>query len=531
MLISEEKLKYLLDTAKERKDEIKPIYNRVLNLVDPFVNIKDEGKKTLETQRKIDSTVVDAIDALVSFIMSSILTRSGKWADIMIDESRLLEQEGEQISGEIEEAKKVIDDDTDKVFRYIQSSNYYTEIAKSVNSFVKTGTGVYFTRATGSTSKPFIYSYVGLDNLYILEDSFSNPNIVFKLHPEVNAEYLFDIFGRDITLPSELSEEDFKKNINVYECVIPTYDEVTTLTKYNYIVVTEDLKNIIVERELEYNPFVVFRWDILEGNPWGKSIVLQNVDLLEELETYKELFKKQAKRIASPPATFFGNQELFNNLSLEEGKINFGGDPMMEGSQGQMQIMNGGQNLMPLDKLIDTARSQFRSSLMVDNLVMNVEQGKGTTATYVSYMQEMFRKRFANTYELINSELLEPTFMNPFIIMMEYDMLNVSKDIIPFTTLTYTNQLSKATDMGDVNNLVNYTSVMANINQAGQMGVILDIPKTTAYITNKMDIPKDLVPSEEDLQQIQDAKMKQAQQMQEMAQQMGGVQSEGQGEI
>ena len=65
------KVKYLFNKAKEEKEKIKPIYNDILELTDPFSRIKDEGKMTLETMRdNVDSEVLSSIDALCSYIMS-----------------------------------------------------------------------------------------------------------------------------------------------------------------------------------------------------------------------------------------------------------------------------------------------------------------------------------------------------------------------------------------------------------------------------------------------------------------------------
>lgn len=324
MLVNETTLKYYLDAAKTEKDDIKSIYNEVLELTDPFAKIDDAGKQKIGEMRDVDSTVVDAIDAYRSFIMSSILPRQGAWANIMIDEDRIIEEMGEGARSEIDEVKKLMDGEIKKTFSYIQSSNYYKEISKAVESFIKVGVGAFAIRETGSTAKPFMFNYVGLDNLYFLEDSLSRPTIIFKLHPEVNATYILDVFGSDAKLPGDVSEDDPSAVINLFEVVIPEYDEQTTLTNYNYMIVTEDLSGLIKEVQLPYSPIVVFRYDILEGNSWGKSTVIGLKNLLVELNSYKEIFATQARKIANPPAIFFGNIELFDMMSMEEATINYG---------------------------------------------------------------------------------------------------------------------------------------------------------------------------------------------------------------
>lgn len=520
-LIKKKKIEYYLNEAKIRKGDIRGIYNQILDLTDPFSRISDTGVIDFSSRREIDSSVTEAIDALKSFIMSSLFPRTGNWADIYIDEDKLIETAGEEIKPQLESIKKNKGADLDKVFKYLQSSNYYKEISRAVDSFIKVGTGCYCIRETGSTTKPFIFSYVGLDNLYILEDSLSRPNIVFKLHSDCNSEYLYDLFGKDITLPSTLDTNTLDSKIEVYEIVIPEYNEETTMTDYNYMVMTSDLGTLLKEEQLSYNPFVVFRWGSIEGNPWGKSIVTDSLGLLIELEEYKEIYKIQARRIGNPSAMFTGNRALFDSLTLGEGTITFAGDNFKEGQQGDLRYLSTGSNLMPLDKLIAESRLAFKRKLMVDSLIMNVEQGKNTTATYVQYMQEMFRKRFSDTYESINFELLSPTFLTPFTIMLKNRMLQLKPDIIPYANITYINELSKATDIGDVNGLLQYTQIISGLNQAQGAGVILDAPKANTWIATKMGINKELLPTEEELRTIQQMRMQQ--QQQQLQQQQGEV--------
>ncbi|MGL5056828.1 MAG: portal protein [Fusobacteriaceae bacterium] len=381
MAISKEIIKHFYDKAVEEKDAIKTIYNDVLELTDPFSKIDDSGKQTLGELRNIDSTVIDTIDAFRSFIMSSVLPRQGEWATIQIDEERILDELGEGAQKEIDEVKKVLNENSKKVFKYLQASNYYKEVSKAIESFIKVGTGAFSIRESGSTAKPFMFSYVGLDNLYFLEDALSRPNIIFKLHPEVNASYMKDYFGAQCKVPSDIAEDRPEQNIDVYEVVIPEYDEQTTLTKYHYMVMSADFTDMYLETELTYSPIIVVRYDVIEGNSWGKSTVLALKNLLLELNNYKDLYITQARRIANPAAGFAGNMELFDQLSLEEGTISFLGDPNREGIQGQLTQLGGNQQLMPLDKLITEHRQIFRQALMVDDIVgASMQDGKGTTA-------------------------------------------------------------------------------------------------------------------------------------------------------
>lgn len=512
------KLKYMFSKAEEDKNNIKTIYNSVLELTDTFATIKDEGKVELGAQRDVDSDVLSAIDTLVSYIMSSILTKGAQWADLEVDEMRVKDMFGENAQKVIEEVNSVLSKDVNRCFKFIQNSNYYEEISKAMMSFVKLGTGCYAIRETGNTGNPFTFEYVGLDNLYIMNDTFSRPNTVFKKHPEVNGEYLLDMFGEDIILPDGLSDSDYKATSDVFECVIPEYDENTTLTKYNYIVCDKSMTRKLLEKELAYNPFVVFRWSTEEGTAWGTSIVLKQKNLLEEMNEYKTIFKKQAVNIANPPKGFIGNMELFNSISMDDGALNYFGDPSTGMVPPSIQTIGGNSSLMPLDKLINECLVRFKGALMVSHLTMNVQDTKYNTAEAIQTLHEMFRQRFANTYELINSELIQPTFMSPFIIMLKSKSLSLTEDIVPYIGIKYVSELTKADNMSKVNKIVSYMDVAYKVQELNKGGVMINLSKALPEIQELMGINPELVPSESEILEYQEAQRQQLLQQQMMNQ-------------
>lgn len=529
-----DKIKYLYDQAVEQKDAIKSTYNAVLELTDSFAIIEDSGKQTISTARDVDGDVLDAIDNLNSFIMSSIFSRKGEWAGVEIDSMKIIEQEGETAGQKIiDETNRYLSQDISKVFSKIQASNYYSEISKAINDYIKVGTGCFAIRETGLTSKPFKFEYVGLDNLFILEDNFSHPSIVFKKHPEINPDYLKDVFGSDVKMPNGVKEEEYTSEFDVYECVIPDYDEEVGITNYAYFILDSSMTEVLLEKVLSYNPMVVARWNVVQGNAWGKSTVLEMKSTLDDIVSYKEIYKTQAKKIANPARGFVGNEDLFYGLSMDEGVLNYFGNPNQGGGEVSIQNIDGQSNLMPLNVIIQDERAKFKRALMSEQIGMNSSDGRYTSATAITIAHELFRQRFANTYELINSEIIEPAFMGPFIIMLNANVLNLQSNAIPFLAIEYKNELSKASNLEKVNRLASYTAVVNQIQQANQNGVALNMTKVIPFISKNMGIDEDLVPNESELEEIkaQQQEIAQQQAMQLQAQQQQAMQQQGVQEV
>lgn len=532
-MINLDKVRYLYDQAVEQKELIKPIYNEVFELTDPFAIIEDGGKQSISASRDVDGDVLDAIGSLNSFIMSSVFSRRGEWAGAEIDKIKLKEIIGEEEAQKsIDEANRYLSQDISRVFSQIQSSNYYSEISKAINSYIKVGTGCFAIRETGLASKPFKFEYVGLDNLFILEDNFSHPSIVFKKHPEVNPDYLKDVFGSTVKLPNGVAEGDFTNEFDIYECVLPDYNEEEGITIYNYFILDGSMSEILLEKELNYQPIVVARWDVIEGNSWGKSTVLEMKAILKDISLYKEIYKTQARKIARPARGFVGNEKLFYELNLDEGAVNYFGDDTQGLSSPTIQDIGGNVNLMPLNGDIQEERARFKRALMNDQIGLQGSDGRYTSATAITIAHELFRQRFANTYELINSEIIEPTFIAPFIIMLENGSLNLKPNVIPFLAIQYKNELSKTSNSEKVNALVNYTQVVNQLQEANKAGVALNISKVIPFISEKMEINKEFVPNESELEEIKIQQAQIAQQQAQMAQQqaqgIGGVVPNGQ---
>lgn len=297
MLINVEKVKQLYQQAQDYKTDIKEDYNATYELTDPFFKINDSGKREKNQKRKIDSTVLVSIRFLTNYIMTSLFSRSGTWAVLRTNPLAYKEftgTDGEVAEGTIQELNALMQRNSDTVYQFNETTNYYTETAKAIKDCFNVGTGVRKTVELASRTKPFTYEYVSLDNFYFLEDAFGKPTITFKVYTEKNLSQLNDMFGhiQGFKAPSDLTdEEDVKKTVNVIECVIPNYQESTSETEFYHCLYLENFEETLFERVIKRNPFRVFRWGTDSSNPWGVGISRENKDLLQDLEDYK---KKEA---------------------------------------------------------------------------------------------------------------------------------------------------------------------------------------------------------------------------------------------
>lgn len=524
--ITREKLEYYFDNAKNYKEDIRGLYNEVYEYTDVNFSIKDSGTVEKQSKRGVESVILKSQNFLCNFIMSSIFSKSGRWATVKVNQEafkKLSGVDGEAAEGLSNEINKVLENNSDTVYFTNDNTNYYTETSKALLDCIKVGTGIRKIIELKDNTKCFTYAYQNLDNIYILEDNLGKPNIIFKVYVEKNLNDINDLFGHlPITTPKGLNEDKLEEKINIIECVVGVFDEDTSTYKYYHGLFTEAFEEMLYEGELNYNPYTVFRWKINSSNPWGIGIGLENLDLFKELKDLKEKRKKHADKIVSPPLNFYGSTDLINKVSLKANAKNYGGSGI-GGDKYGVEPINIGTNLLPVEKDIEQVKQEIREVFMSQPLG-DVSDTKNRSATEMSLRHEMFRKEFSGTYELINTELLEPTFMNAYYIMDGKGLLNTTEDesYINISQIQYINELTRNAGSDEVINTINFYMTLSQVVPEAQRQFIFKIDELIDWASKKMRVPLDVLNNKEEIKQLI-AQQHQLEQMQQMAMIQEGI--------
>lgn len=501
--IKVEDIQFYFNQSKKAKDDVRPTYQEVLDLSSTLKQIKDDGTKDFQASRTIEITIVDAIESMQSFVMSSIFSRSGNWASAEIDAQELIDEGviNQSAGADVEDAIKT---GSEKTFKYIQQSNYYNEINKAMWDCIVLGTGAFKIVETGRVIDPFVFMYQSLDNLQIYEDSLSRANIVFKGHYQVNGTYIKDVFGADVTLPEGISEEDREATTTIFECVVPDYDETTGLTSYNVSVRTEDLQTVLKEETKEYNPWTVFRWGNIQNSPWGEGLGIKCLQTMKDLKGFKESRKTQVERIVNPVWDYIGEKSLYYHLSSKPGDFNYLGDPSLGKAISYQPSAYTAIPLAPIDQDIEMAKREIRDLFLVLPLG-DIQDTKYQTATTIQIRHDLFRQRFSSVYESINEELLKPTFLTPFKILVGLQKIKVDIATIDYTTVKYVNELTKSADLAMVNSIISFTQMIVQLQQNNPQGTAYKTTVLAKLIADKLGIPSEALYKEEEIQQLQSA--------------------------
>ena len=505
--LSTDKIKYFLDKAKEAKKGITEKYNEVLNYTNVSYLISEEKSESSDN-REIEEVVSESITTLVNFVMSNVFPRGLNWASLEINETLYNQASGDTKkvteTAKVESINAELEKMSETFFDFLNNSNFYTEVAKAVRDVVVLGTGVIKLIEQTDTQRPFLYKYQNLDGLYFLENMLGEPNVVFKSLFQMTKEDITELYGDSATIPSKAQEEN--KTVDLIECVIQSLEDKSI---FIFSVYDSNFETLVHEVELKYNPFVVFRWS-LEGNSiWGVGLGILALKLFKELQKFKELREKQSLMIVEPPLMATGDKGLINNIVLKPGYANYGGtgqnSPMGNGFNGlDIKPIITSQSLIPVDQDINTCKYEIKS-LFMSNPLGDLGESKNRSATEVQARMQLFRSRWSGAYELMQQELMKPTFLSPLRILIDRSILSLSfeESDLDFTVIQYENELSKASDIEDVQMLNTYGNSALNLaNVAQQVG--LNREKTVGYISKKLRVPLDIkLTEEENLEQSQ----------------------------
>ena len=499
--ITVEKLRYYYDKAQKAKDGVTEKYNEVLNYTDVSYQIS-EDKSDNKDSREVEEVISESITTIVNFIMSNVFPRGLRWASLEMNETLFKQAEGASaptsVQAKLNGLTKELENMTKVYFDYLNNSNFYTEVSKAVRDDVVLGTGVIKVIEQEDMQRPFIFKYQTLSGFYFLQNMFGEPDICFKKIFEVSETDIIELYGAKANIPEEAKEEN--KTVEIIESMVPNLEK-----KGNYFFIVYDSKfdTEILRIELDYKPFIVFRWELEGDNIWGTGLGVKGLRLFKDLEKFKALREEQSEKIVNPPLIGSGDKGLINNIVLKAGHLNYGGtlqnNVMDKGFNGlKIEPINTSQSLLPVDQDIANTKYEIKS-LFMSNPLGDLAEGKNRSATEVQARMQLFRSRWSGSYELTQHELMRLVFMAPIKILIAKKILSMEFEdgTLDFTTTKYENELSKTSDMEDVQMLNTFGNSALNIsNIAEQVG--LSREKTVKYIAEKLRVPEDLKLTDEE---------------------------------
>lgn len=516
-MMNYEQIKKRFDESVKRKSNWEVLYRDTLQYVAPerelFTGKTDGSKTKRDVINVCDSTAITALNKFVSNLQSSLVPPMKKWTRLV---------PGDGIPPELlDQVKMNLDLISGIMFSSIQNSNFDTQIAETFTDLA-VGTGAMLALKGDNEQTPLRFVSIPLHELYLEEGPYGRIDTVFRKHEmEVrNIKATWD----DATIPAALQRlidnEPSKKEYFI-ECTYPTKIKVkkpiqnpetgkTTLKTVDvdgfiYTVMYEPTKDIILRRQQESSPWIVFRWSVAPGEIYGRGPALFALPDIKSINKTKELILKRASVDAAGMWTV-----------EEDGVIN--PENIQMGPHAMIPVMKnpGGMSsptLAPLgipggfdisQMVINDLRTSINETMFADPLGPIDLPVK--TATEVAYRQQELAKRIGSAFGRLQYELITPLINRILFVLNEWQMLPTLGDKVSvdgrLVGVKHESPLAAAQDQESVMAIQQFVQFLSGVFGPQMAMVLIQPDKVIQHMAKYLNIPADIQLTQDQLDAI-----------------------------
>lgn len=492
-------------SAKGRQTNWRDNYREAVEYTLPERETFDEwtkGEKKDGAGEVFDSTAKNATAKFVSNIQSSLVPPFKKWIN--------LEAGAEIPDSQKPAANKQLEEVTDLMFSVIQNSSFDIMSAESFFDLA-IGTGVLLvTRGEGDS--PIRFTSVPLSQIYLEEGASGRADEVYREH-SVPVRAIPEMW-EDAKLTEQMREDiELKpnKSVRLLEATVPSkitvYDINTDsdveVNGYIYYVLDRKTKEVLVRREQESSPWIVFRWSTLPGEVYGRGPVLNALPDIKTLNKTKELILKNASLAVAGAWT-----------AVDDGIVNIDNIQIQPGAIIPVSSNGGGISGATLAPLQTGSRFDV-GQIIVNDLKMAINEALFAeplgpvnlpvkTATEVAFRQQELAKRIGSSFGRLQYEFITPLVNRILYLLEEQGLIDLQSFRVDGRIIAIKNQSPLASSQG-LEEFMSMTRWMEFVTNAyGQQANLLltDPQKVIELAGGSLDVPKDIMPDPERYEEI-----------------------------
>lgn len=500
--------KNLIDKAKAEKDVVISAYNEILSYVSTYAVADTKSLNGNSIKRIINSDIQDATSSFKNFVMYALFGVETNWAkaDVMLSEVRKNFPKGD-ITKIVEDIKKKFDTQTDEVFQYIRNSNYKQEIGRAIFDWGELGAGCCKLVETNSDKDPFYFQYIPVNEYLFIEDFKARPDIVVRYIYNKSVSELEKMFPNASLNYLKTDDKDFE-DVTVVEIVTPYGDN-----EYEWVLFSEDLEEMLDRKIMNYNPFTVFRFNLIPNSCWGIGLGVLSLDSYQRIIYYENLRARQALRIVDPPIMVEGDNRLTESFNLQPNGINYAGDGIS--TRATAYPINTTGNLLPLETDIDRFKQTIQK-LHFSEPFGSAENNTTRAVNEIQYRMQLLQQKFSDAVNNLFSEVLIPSFSKPRTVLLNRDLVT-KVDEEKYFKPKFVNTLTKTMDAQEVENMLSLTNVARGLFPQ-EAPYIYNTNKALKFITDKLGVDKELLSTDDERNQSKQMALATTMQMQGMAQ-------------
>ena len=517
-----------------RKGSIEQTWTQIEEYISPIragrFYQEQTNEYTIQTRRPNvwDLTPIWGAQQLASSMESSLTSPAVRWFKLDFKNKELKKDKDAQIW---------LDDCSDKMFDAIGESNFYTEGSSMYQDLVCFGTtGLTLETESDLHWNGFDFSCIPVRGLYFEPDHSGHCYRLFR-RLEWTASQIIEKWSLDAwnKIPERIKRlddngEPTDTKINIIFAVFPRVDilrkheqEMRKLPKDrepqpemmapdlrpwgSKYVLQESGDEIGEEGGYYENPAFVARWEKTSGSMWGHGPGAIAIPTVKYLNNWLETEMSAAEKVVDP-ATLSTERGVISQLDLTPG-----GNTVVR-SMDDLKPFESAANFPVVDKRLEDLRGMINKVFRVDDL--QLKQSPAMTAMEVQVRYELMNRVLGPTVTRLQFELLSPLLKRAFHLMVKHNQFlpppaSVLK-LDPHMDIEYSGPLMRAQRADEVGSIERISGLVSALAQGAYPEVVdvLDPVKLIRDVADRLQVPKDILRSDSEIQQLAQARQKAA---------------------
>lgn len=480
--------------AKAYKDNWLALYSQLYAYVIPnrdAMNVKfnyiDNGKP--ETQQIYDNTAMIAAYTRANDLHGLLLPKDRVWGKLALDPHL-------NTAEEIEGAQILMDRINDRIFFYLNESNL-SRIVSSSNLDLVGGTGAIWIESH-SDQVPLYFRSIPAIALYIeytTDDVLNTCWYAVKMRGEQIINDFPDYKGR------------FKQSLqnSVNDLYLVNYGQIRLDEEkfFIYAFLEEDAESPLFEYERNYNQIIIYRDRVRPGEAEGRGVGLDLLPTIIDLNKLVEMNRKSMALKAFPPL-FYDASSYFNPYSMRQ----WAGAMIARNPGGRNPVEAMQMPSTPeVFQVVQHLQNIIREGFQVDPLGEINSPVK--SATEISIRENRAQRTSATDISRLINELPKQIFDISAKILNERGLLTERGEQVPGflqkrkrMRFDYVSPLYDLQNQQDLNRLITNLQIKQQFFGQGAAMASVDLMEVQKFLTQKLNLPRKLFASEQQIQQF-----------------------------
>lgn len=513
-------------------DYFRGLYEWSYRLACPNHNNWDNSPGSNKSYRIYNSSTSMAMDGFVNTMMNTITPVHTRWADLTAGVGMIskyfqligyMNPDKEEIAEAEHDFNELLGDLTESIFNYLNASNLYSALG---SMYYDVGIGTGFLLAMPGNENiglggPLNFRAFSPKWMAIEEGAYGEISAVFR---KIKQKYRdAKVEWKDM---KEMDQIDDNSLLDFVEATIFNHE----INMWCYYVLHGN--TILVEREYRSNPWIVFRWDLINGEVWGRGPMTKAMPDAMQLNATTQLAMRANQLSAFGCFTGISDDIVNPDMvrivpgAIIPVKRNAG--PSGPTLAPLPQIGNLNAQLMNIQEL----EGKIRHFLLDDRLPPS-ENNPKMTATEVMERVRKIQRDFGSVFGRISYELLQPILQRAIdILIYDKGLINLPQKLADVFSkidgfslkLKVISPLARMQGMQDVEALIQTIQMLGNISPE-LMQEQIKMDELGEWLADKLGAPAKFIRSPEELKQLRDQKQQQLMQQQLELQQQEGNQA------